>query len=259
MKKQSPLKEKPLRQAGQSGREMLQDYISNELFVIIFIPCIFGLVAFFQWAELWWGNPNPIFLTLCFVASVIYSIHRLKCEVKKEVFWKQQGIDGEVTVAQELEGLRAQGFLPFHDLPSVAKDGHPTNIDHILVGKKGIFTIETKTLSKYPGDHLRYENGSFWLSGSRVDHAFTQSLAESHWLRGELKKKIGKDFFVQATLLFPGQFVEVGATTQAKFQGVLLLSSKALGSFLENYHDHDVLSEEEINSITSVLKEINRK
>jgi hypothetical protein len=56
------------------------------------------------------------------------------------------GLEGERTVGHALEELRVYGYQVFHDIP-----GNKFNIDHVIAGPAGIFTIETKTRSK-PGD-----------------------------------------------------------------------------------------------------------
>ena len=56
--------------------------------------------------------------------------------------------------------------------------------------------------------------------------------------------------------LFPGQFVEPSDTAEAKSQGVLLLSSKAVGSCLNNCSKE--LSDEDVSTIVRELEKINR-
>ena len=53
------------------------------------------------------------------------------------------GYDGEVAVGQNLTQLYREGYLVYHDFPA-----DKFNIDHIVIGSKGIFAIETKTRSK---------------------------------------------------------------------------------------------------------------
>jgi hypothetical protein len=54
----------------------------------------------------------------------------------------RQGIEGEKAVGQFLERLREQRYQVFHDLV-----GDGFNVDHVLIGPAGVFTIETKTSS----------------------------------------------------------------------------------------------------------------
>lgn len=52
-------------------------------------------------------------------------------------------MDGEKAVGQFLEALRKQGCRIFHDIV-----GNGFNIDHVVIGPLGVFTVETKTFSK---------------------------------------------------------------------------------------------------------------
>src|SRR5690348_16911647 len=61
-----------------------------------------------------------------------------------------RGAEGEEAVGELLEGLREQGWRVIHDV-SFGRG----NIDHIIVGPGGIFTIETKSRGgKVWPDHL---------------------------------------------------------------------------------------------------------
>jgi hypothetical protein len=53
------------------------------------------------------------------------------------------GRDAERAVAQYLEWFRTAGFFVFHDVPNGT-----ANIDHVLIGTRGVFSIETKAVSK---------------------------------------------------------------------------------------------------------------
>jgi hypothetical protein len=63
------------------------------------------------------------------------------------------GRDGERAVGRTLERLVADGYHVFHDIV-----GPNWNIDHLMIGPGGIFTIETKTRSKLERGHavIRY-------------------------------------------------------------------------------------------------------
>jgi hypothetical protein len=50
---------------------------------------------------------------------------------------------GEQVVGRELDQLMAQGYRVFHDV-----EFKSWNIDHVVVGPKGVFAVETKTRRK---------------------------------------------------------------------------------------------------------------
>ena len=64
------------------------------------------------------------------------------------------GHTAEIATANELIGLQALGYQVFHD---VQADGF--NIDHLVIGKNGVFAIETKGRHKRNKD-LRQTNGN---------------------------------------------------------------------------------------------------
>ena len=58
------------------------------------------------------------------------------------------GYEGEIAVGQELNQLMLQGKHVYHDFPA-----DKFNIDHIVVGRSGIFAVETKPINYLGGDH----------------------------------------------------------------------------------------------------------
>ncbi|WP_434927110.1 nuclease-related domain-containing protein [Shewanella sp. HL-SH2] len=66
------------------------------------------------------------------------------------------GHTAEIATANELIGLQALGYQIFHDIQA---DGF--NIDHLAIGKNGVFAIETKGRHKRHKDHTQpNQNGS---------------------------------------------------------------------------------------------------
>jgi hypothetical protein len=117
-----------------------------------------------------------------------------------------QGAEGEEVVGKILEGLREQGWCVIHDV-SFGRG----NIDHIVVGPGGIFTIETKS-----------RGGKVWPD--RLDEKMlNQAYAE--------KKSLEKITMleVQALLVFSRAYI-VGKGI-ARRRGVVVLSSRSLAWF----------------------------
>jgi hypothetical protein len=83
---------------------------------------------------------------------------------RKQIRAMRLGRDGERAVGQALEQLRRYGYRVFHDIL-----GPNWNIDHVVIGPGGIFTVETKTLSKPLRGRavIRYERRS--LTKGRFD------------------------------------------------------------------------------------------
>jgi hypothetical protein len=79
-----------------------------------------------------------------------------------------QGARGEVAVAQRLEGLPT-GWWVLHDIPV---GHHGANIDHVVIGPTGVFTLNTKNLT-----------GSVWVASRAlmVNGQKTDYLRKARW------------------------------------------------------------------------------
>jgi hypothetical protein len=65
-------------------------------------------------------------------------------QIQKDIKKLRLARDGEKAVSEFLDLFSNEGYRVLHDL--VVGD---FNIDHIMIGKNGIYTIETKTISKF--------------------------------------------------------------------------------------------------------------
>ena len=141
----------------------------------------------------------------------------------------RQGIEGEKAVGQFLERLREQGYQVFHDLV-----GEGFNVDHVLIGPAGVFTIETKTWSKpQRGDaRIVYDGSTLTVAGREPDRdPLVQAKAQANWLRGLLFESTGRRMEVQPVVVFPGWFVEAASGAQ---RAVWVMEPKGLPAFLKN-------------------------
>jgi Nuclease-related domain len=135
----------------------------------------------------------------------------------------------ERAVGQFLERLRERGFDVFHDVI-----GRGFNVDHVLVGPAGVFTIETKTWSKPVSgkaqvnfDGEKITAGSFEPDRDPV----VQAKAQAGWLKALLLESTGRKLDVRPVIVFPGWFVE---NASGSFKDIWVLEPKALPSFLSN-------------------------
>ena len=119
------------------------------------------------------------------------------------------GYIGELTVGQGLNRMMLEGYRVYHDFPA---EGF--NIDHIIVGPKGVFAIETKTRSKpvtadrqadatvtYDGRMLHFPTGS---SHEIID----QAKHHGKWLARWLSQAVGEPLTVRAIVALPGWLVK---------------------------------------------------
>ena len=141
--KKSPIKEKTLRHPGQSLDEQL-DTLINEKGMIYLVSAILSIMlAVLEWWR-YYQNTPPAPKTMTFLCTmiVLFCVYRLSKIIKSAKSLKL-GREGERAVGQFLESLRADGCVIFHDI--IAEN---FNLDHVIVSKKGIYAIETKTYSK---------------------------------------------------------------------------------------------------------------
>lgn len=135
------------------------------------------------------------------------------------------GHTAEIATANELIGLQALGYQVFHD---VQADGF--NIDHLVIGKNGVFAIETKGRHKRNKD-LRQTNGNgsgpssgkkgyevFYKDGRLNFPSWTetkpieQAQRQAQWVSQWLTKATGTPVAATPALVFPSWYV----TSQSK-------------------------------------------
>lgn len=81
-----------------------------------------------------------------------------------------QGASGEEKVGAVIKGMEASGWRALHDV-CISDRG---NIDHILVGPAGIFTVETKSRKgKIEADHI----DDRWLAQAFAQSKFIEDIA----------------------------------------------------------------------------------
>ena len=208
-KKTSPLKDKPLRLAGQSLQEEINKTINDQALNFILLPVFFISLTIYEWIR-FLQEITPTLKSISLLASMaiivsILCIFKL-IKLRKKVKNMRLGVDGEKVVGQELEKLRTQGCMVFHDIV-----GDNFNIDHVVVSDKGIFLVETKTYSKpnRVNPKVRYEKGQLTIDGlGDMSKIITQVKASSIWLKRTLEESTGKTFLIKPVILFPGWFVD---------------------------------------------------
>ena len=239
MKKRSPLKDKPLRNPGQSLDEKRLDVALDKVLLPILAALFLVVIAAMEWVRVVYAlPPTPYLYTGMAILGVAYAAFRTY-RAWPEIKALKQGSEGERAVGQFLERLRADGYSIFHDLV-----GKGFNIDHVLIGPAGVFTIETKTYSKAPGPDVkvRFDGESLTVDGVKLDRdPVGQGKAQAGWLRLILEESTGRRFLTRSVILFPGWYVEQMPGTS---KDVWVLEPKALPAFLE--HEPQFLSPEDV-------------
>ncbi len=247
MNKYSPLKNRPLRNPGQSLDEKIQDILYDDVYPYIITGIFLVFIAGMEWSrQIFNTPPNPLLWTFIALVAVGYYAVRIK-EALKHIKNIRLGRDGEKIVGQSLEQLRESGYKVFHDLVDI--DG-VFNIDHIIIGSTGVFTVETKTRSKAGGVRkVEYNGSTIKIDGLVPDrNPIFQAKAQARWLEYFIFESTGIKINVKPVVVYPGWFVE----SRQAGTDVWVLNEKAFLSFLQK--EEDTLNGEQVNLISAQIK-----
>lgn len=246
--KRSPLdRSMPLRAAGDSITNEIDNIKDDKLLVPLLTAAIAFVMASMEWIRYFNNSkPSPYLFTAFAImafAYLAYKIPKLKSDLKQ----LRLGRDGERAVAYYLEELRAYGFTVFHDVPS-----GDANVDHIIIGTKGIFTIETKTMQKpQRGDcKVSVKNGFIYANGNLLPrNPLTQAKAQANWLKNFLVESKFEVKKVWPVVAFPGWFVE---PFDWKVENAWVIEPKLLQSKIEKQSDR--YSPQQVSAMVSALR-----
>ena len=213
-RKRSPLVRGLLRSPGESLRKQLDDYIID-MFGFFFLAVISPLVIFSTHiSQSYFGGRPETLWRICFSLLLaggitVYAIVKVvKCFglIRRH----RLGLECELSVGQELSNLQALGYRVFHDFPA-----GKFNIDHVVIGKNGVFAVETKGRSKpmrgkgiddarviLNDDGLKFPT---WTEKEPLEQARRQA----QWLQNFLTSAVGDEVRVTPSLALPGWFVEL--------------------------------------------------
>jgi len=203
-----------LRQAGEGLRDKIDakkdefvDEVINGMFVPVVVALVPGTVLYVFRASTW----TPWLAGLVGVGFLISFALRLRraTGLLEEIRNLRLGLVGERLVAGKLEELAVKGYHVYHDAQAQgAKEKF--NIDHLVVGRTGVYVVETKMRRKPEGkDSYKVEyNGSglVWPAGVETDST-QQVCHNARWLQDHLRTKLGLDLEVKPLLVIPGWFV----------------------------------------------------
>jgi hypothetical protein len=204
-----------------------------------------SLMALLEWSKSFFNSPpQPKFYTFLAVLACFYGIRKI-LQARQDFKILKQARDGEKYVGQFLERLRESGYRVLHD---VVGDGF--NIDHVLVGPTGVYTIETKTIGKpAKGPYeIVYDGETVTVNGfTPVRNPIVKAKAQANWVKGFLKEVAAEDLPVQPVVLYPGWLVK----PQPKGCEVWVLNPDLLPGFLNN--ERESLDKRDIQAIEGSL------
>lgn len=202
-------------------------------------------IAAMNWLNYWLGKiPNPWLLTVFAALAAGYAGVKMT-RTRRKLKDLRLGRDAERAVAQYLEWFRTSGFFVFHDVPN-----GDANIDHVLIGPRGIYSIETKAASKpVRGEcRVRIADDGVRLNGNLMSrNPLTQAKAQALWLHNFFREAQFAPF-VQPIVVIPGWFIE---PFDMRAVGVWVLEPKALDAFIAQQPER--LSRDEVRAMGSAL------
>jgi hypothetical protein len=249
-KRINPLTKSLRRQPGtQLGRELGGQQTNIGLsFLLISIGVYFPLMAHL-WQSYIMGKPESSFRVLITLIGMVgmtgYGVYDLIRRIKRLQVLRL-GYECELAVGQELDLLMLQGYRVFHDIPA---EGF--NIDHLVIGKNGVFAVETKGRSKRAnksGDSkaeykIDYENGVLKFPGWQETRPIEQASSQARWASQWLSSAVGERIFATPVLIFPGWFINIKSRPE-----VLVLAAGQISHYFPKLNGQS-LNEKQIQQI----------
>ena len=254
--KRFPFKDILLRRPGESLIKKIEDLNSDldlQLMLLIVIPS-FLYTSYLQ-VKLSHPEKNPYIslILLLLIGSLVFVVLIIKLiKNLNNIRNYNLGFAGELAVGQALDKLMLNGYVVFHDI----QVDNLFNIDHVLVGKNGVFAVETKTKRKpktikgKTGHNVTYDGNALTFDGDKTRNKtfLDQSLKNAKWLKNYLESSTGESVFVSPVLAIPGWFV-----TRSKNGKVRVLSHNEIKN-IPNINTGKMLSDKQIQQINHQLE-----
>jgi Nuclease-related domain len=233
-KRRSPFTEDFLRSPGQSLLSEL-DAVNEDLMVYYMYALLMPLVIYAIHISMSYFSGIPethlrIGVAICLgfglFAFSMYKVIKLLGKRRRI----RLGYEGELAVGQELDRLMLEGFGVYHDFPA-----EKFNIDHVVVGPKGVFAVETKARSK-PTTKNRVEDATVEYDGRMLYFpkgddfkTIDQAKRQASWLSDWLGKATGEPIAARAIVALPGWFVK-----RTSSEGIAVVNPRQFPSLFEH-------------------------
>ena len=181
-------------------------------------------------ASLWAAQVSLAALLICVfifavlgVIVILVTLRVFKAMRQAQNF--RLGLRGEQAVAESLNEVADAGFRCFHDLPG----GGNWNIDHVAVGVRGVFLIETKARRRRASrngqpEHKVIYDGETLQFPSRWDaKPIAQATRNAKWLSDFLTKRTGEPVTINPLVVLPGWYVETKGNFPVKVMNATYL------------------------------------
>ena len=240
----NPIKEVPLRNPGDGllqRRSIIVEGILEWVFVIVLIFA-YTLSEWIRWFRD--TPPSPYLFTATLIIISIFAYFRIMESVRK-LRNCDIGLLGERHVAEILDDLREHGYRIINDLTCGRM-----NIDHILIGPAGVFTIETKMARKTIGtmNIISHAKNVVFTNGKSNygNKAVWQATQEASYLK-EIIGTPDQCPKIRPIVVYPGWFVKDRCEGE-----VWVLNDKYLVQKIRSLPS--ILSAEEVSTIYKKLE-----
>lgn len=244
-KSRRPVKERLLRSPGDHCRKRMEEHW-NRIMLWLFASTLVPAVVLKPMAA---GLPVGGFLLW---APVLSSLAAVPAFIRLQEYRKYElGLSGERAVGEELNQLMLEGYHVFHDYPA----GPNWNIDHIVIGRSGVYAIETKTRRKKKpkdggDDHkIIFDGKVLHFPCETSTCGLKQAQDNATGLADQLSKALAEPIHVQPILTFPGWFI-----TRTGKNGVLVVNAKEIRRCIVS-SDRPQLSPKQIEQIAFRIEE----
>lgn len=216
----SRLQNPPLQNPVQSPLESRVEPINDKLLQYIWYPVIALCWALYEWCRFLFDfGPQYVAATLVAAVILVTSIPLIN-RIRKSPHAASPGITGGKSVGQFLEQFRAHGYQIFHNVPGDPAKSEYFNIDHVLIGPGGVFTIQTKDERIPASGHrvIKSDRQNVLVNGIQPQSdPIKLALAQRCYLRNLLIESTGQALPVFPIVVYPGWYVQnkaPGSTVQ---------------------------------------------
>jgi len=232
-KEKPPQLEKLLRPPGHSlnlRMDTLEESIMNRLILIAAFGGLSACAAHLLAGMLGGNAAVPYWLTtlvlcLTFIAIWTYQMSQVfrGIETLRNI---RLGLSGEQAVAEALHEAADAGYRIFHDLDT-ERIG---NLDHIAIGARGVFLIETKARRRYPSRNgkpaheVTYDGKGLEFPSHYDTATIPQTARNAEWLAQQLTKVTALPVAVQPVVALPGWYVQTKGNFPVKVMNATYLA-----------------------------------
>jgi hypothetical protein len=253
-KEPAPSTHNLIRMPGQSAAEKI-DGLDNEfarraaqlIALALFLSLIYLCHLYVYKSEV-----SAVLIRIFLPAGSCLSVYILlkTLQLAKERRREQQAYEDEIVVARELDRLTSEGNHVYHDIP--AED---FNIDHVVVGRTGIFAVEsgarlksakTKRLEdatvEYNGRMLMFPGGDDYKT-------IEQAERQASWISDWISRAVGEQVAARAIVALPGWFVK-----RTSAEGISVVNPEQFPALFRHIKPR-YLSDETITRIVAELEQ----